>query len=291
VRRLSKNVYTEIYFRGCNPGFIQTNDGYVMIDSPQQPINAMQWRERMEENAPIRYLVNTEWHGDHIRGNAYFPHVTVIGQEKLAEGFEARVFGPMMGRNVEEMKEKTQKSDPDSAYLVGHPDFPPVNGPDITFKEEYTFHVGNHSFHCLHMPGHTHPQTCIHCPDEHVVFTGDNIFCGCKTFLEEADPWDWLASLDRIEALDVEWIVPGHGEPCHKDYLKVQRQIIENWLGAVGRMVDRGMTEDEAVAAELDIVAEIDPYPIGQRLFPFDQRLNEMNIRQIYRKIMARKAS
>ncbi len=72
MRRIGRNSFTEIYFAGCNPSFVETSDGYVMIDSPQQPIDAVRWREMLEEKAPIRYLINTEPHGDHIAGNAYF---------------------------------------------------------------------------------------------------------------------------------------------------------------------------------------------------------------------------
>ena len=71
MRRVGRNSFTEIYFAGCNPSFVETSDGYVMIDSPQQPIDAVRWREAMEEKAPIRYLINTEPHGDHIAGNAF----------------------------------------------------------------------------------------------------------------------------------------------------------------------------------------------------------------------------
>ena len=48
VRRVGPRSFTEVYFAGCNPSFVETNDGYVMIDSPQQPIDAVRWRERME---------------------------------------------------------------------------------------------------------------------------------------------------------------------------------------------------------------------------------------------------
>src|SRR5882724_7421450 len=88
MRKVGDNSFTEIYFAGCNPGVVETNDGYVMIDSPQQPIDAVRWRERLEEKAPIRYLINTEPHGDHISGNAYFPRVTVVGQVQLRECFD-----------------------------------------------------------------------------------------------------------------------------------------------------------------------------------------------------------
>src|SRR5438270_10675647 len=88
MRRVGPNGCTEIYFAGCNPSFIETSDGYVMIDSPQQPIDAVRWREQLEEKAPIRYLINTEPHGDHISGNAYFTNTTVVGQVKLQECFD-----------------------------------------------------------------------------------------------------------------------------------------------------------------------------------------------------------
>ena len=56
-------------------------------------------------------------------------------------------------------------------------------------------------------------------PDAGVVFTGDNVFHKCKTFIQEADPWQWLDTLNRIGQLDVEVIVPGHGEPCDKRFV------------------------------------------------------------------------
>ncbi len=45
MRRLSENSYAEFYWWGCNPGFITSRDGVVLIDTPQQPIDAMRWRE------------------------------------------------------------------------------------------------------------------------------------------------------------------------------------------------------------------------------------------------------
>jgi glyoxylase-like metal-dependent hydrolase (beta-lactamase superfamily II) len=290
MRRVGKNVYTEIYFWGCNPSFVETSDGYVMIDSPQQPRDALGWRERMEDKAPIRYLINTEWHGDHIVGNAYFPNVEVIGQRQLSEEFEAHIFSPM-SPTLEDKIARMKETDPDSVWLLGHPDYPLVNGPKRVFDETLTLNLGNHTFNCIHMPGHTHPQTSVHVPEEGVVFTGDNVFCGCKTFIQEGDPWLWLDSLKAIEALDVDVIIPGHGEPCTKAYLQKQGEIIQNWLGLVERSIERGMTEDEAATQPLDVERNLDPYPIGQRLFAMSAPLNQRNIRNIYKQMVARKAA
>ena len=99
----------------------------------------------------------------------------------------------------------------------------------------------------------------------------------------------WLEALDRIGRYDVEVIVPGHGEPCDRGYLKEQGEIIQNWLGLIEDYVRRGLTEEEALAQPLDIL-KLDPYPIGQRLFPLDPWLNERNVRNIYQYVAARQA-
>jgi len=283
MRRISRNAYTEIYFRGCNPSFVVTDDGVVMIDTPQQPIDAVRWREQILEHGPIRHLVNTEPHADHILGNAYYPGVEVAGQVELRSRYEQQV--PMM--TSPERTEAMKETDPDSVWLLQHPSYPP-NPPTRTFTDELTLHVGGHTFHCLHLPGHTSPQTAVHVPEEGVLFTGDNVFCRSKTFIQEADPWDWLAALRRIERFDVEVIVPGHGEPCDRSYVAEQAQVLQRWVDAVQRMVDRGMTEEEAVREPLDMAA-IDPYPLGQRLFSVFPHLDELNVRNLYARIVARK--
>lgn len=280
MRRVSPNVHAEIYFWGCNPGFLVTTEGVVMIDTPQQPIDAVRWRERLLEHGPIRYLINTEPHIDHIAGNAYFPDVEVIGQVGLQERYAQAV--PQM--TSAERLETIKQADPDSVWLFNHPSYPP-NPPLRTFTDELTLRVGNHTIRCIHLPGHTAPQTGVYLPEEGVLFTGDNIFHQCKTFIQEADPWQWLAALERIAAIDAAVIVPGHGEPCDRGYLREQAEIIEAWIGAVEDFVRRGLTEEEALK---EPAPAVDPYPIGQRLFPRSAAVDGMNVSNLYRRIVAR---
>jgi cyclase len=283
MRRVSEHVYTEIYFWGCNPGFLVTSEGVVMIDTPQQPIDAVRWRERIEEFGPIRYLINTEPHIDHISGNAYFPGVEVIGQEGMQERYEQAI--PQM--TSAERLEMIKQADPDSVWLFNHPAYPP-NPPSRTFTEELTLTLGGHTIQCIHLPGHTAPQTGVYLPEEGVLFTGDNIFHQVKTFIQEADPWQWLDALKRIEQIDARVIVPGHGEPCDRSYLQEQAAIIEAWIAAVEDFVRRGLTEEEALSQPAPAV---DPYPIGQRLFARSAAVDQMNVRNLYRRILARQAT
>jgi glyoxylase-like metal-dependent hydrolase (beta-lactamase superfamily II) len=280
---VSRSAWAEIYLWGCNPGFVATDDGVVMIDTPQQPIDAVRWRERMLEHGPIRHLINTEPHPDHILGNAYYPGVEVIAQDELADRYRQAVPSMTSDERLEAMK----TSDPDSVWLLAHPSFPP-NPPTRTFTHELTLGLGGHTFHLLRLPGHTSCQTAMHVPEEGVVFTGDNVFCRSKTFVQEADPWDWLASLERIRDLDVDTIVPGHGEPCDRSYLSEQAEILQRWIEAVERLVDRGLSEEEAVAEPLD-VGRIDPYPLAQRIFEVWKDLDRVNVRNLYRQIVARR--
>lgn len=282
MRRVSRSAYTEVYFWGCNPSFIVTSDGVVMIDTPQQPIDAVRWRERMLEHGPIRHLVNTEPHPDHILGNAYFPGVEVIGQVGLQARYQQAIPQMTSAERLEQMKQ----ADPDSVWLLNHPDYPP-NPPTRTFTDSLTLHVGDHEIQILHVPGHTAPQTAVYVPAEGIVFTGDNVFHKCKTWIQEADPWEWLAALRRIGDLDVEVIIPGHGEPCDRSYLPRQAEVIENWVGAIEGLVRRGLTEEEALRERLDAV-KLDPYPIGQRLFPREALVNQMIVSNLYRRISVR---
>lgn len=279
MRRVSDNVSAELLFWGCNPGFLTTSDGIFMIDTPQQPIDAMRWRERLLELGPIRYLVNTEPHGDHVMGNSYFPEAEVIGQRGMLERYEELI--PRM--TGEERLEAMKQSDPDSVWLLGHPSYPP-NPPTRLFDDELTIELGDHTIQILHTPGHTAPQTAVLTPQEGVIFTGDNVFCRVKTFIQEGDPWVWIETLERIRGLDFDVIVPGHGEPCDKSYLDEQSEIIAAWIGAVEDMVDRGLTLEEAIEQR----PPVDPYAIGQRLFAGQDRLNGRIIANLYPRVIAR---
>lgn len=279
MRQVSDHVFAEFFFWGCNPGYLVTSDGVFMIDTPQQPIDAMRWREHLEPLGPIRHLVNTEPHIDHIAGNAYFPGVEVIGQRGMLPRYEAMV--PRM--TGEERRKQLEVDDPNSSWLIAHPAYPP-NPPTRLFDHALTLTLGEQSIEIIHHPGHTPPQTSVWLPGEGVVFTGDNVFHHVKTFIQEADPWQWLESLEAIRALDPAVIVPGHGEPCTTDYLAEQGEIVEAWVAAVEEMVADGMTQEEAREQR----PAVDPYRIGQRLFPMEDALNARIIDNLYPRIMER---
>ena len=72
MKQVSSNVWVETETRGCNFGFVTTTDGIVMIDSPHKPSTAMWLKSEIAKRGLLRYIINTEPHGDHWTGNAFF---------------------------------------------------------------------------------------------------------------------------------------------------------------------------------------------------------------------------
>src|SRR5436309_749179 len=72
VEQLTKNVFVEVDTRRCDHGFVTTSEGVVLLDSPHLPSNALAWKAEVERRGTPRYLINTEPHGDHWTGNAFF---------------------------------------------------------------------------------------------------------------------------------------------------------------------------------------------------------------------------
>jgi len=88
MEQVTANVFTETKVRGCNPSYVTTSDGVVVIDTPQLPTRALAMREAAEHRGPIRYVINTEHHVDHIFGNYYFKGAgTVVHHQGVFDRF------------------------------------------------------------------------------------------------------------------------------------------------------------------------------------------------------------
>ena len=113
----------------------------------------------------------------------------------------------------------TDDPDGEAIFPTREDYFADPNKVHIVFNGDLTLRVGGHTFALLHTPGHTPGRIAVHIPEERVLFTGDTIFSECQTWLMGSNVTQWLSALDRISGLDVDWIVPGHGEVVTMDYI------------------------------------------------------------------------
>jgi len=268
MERISDSVYAETGFRGCNPGFVVTGEGVVMIDTPQMPGDALNWQTEIAKHGTVLYLINTEPHGDHFTGNCFFDG-TVVAHEGTRDAILAAA------ANVQQVKDRLAEAFPDLSSKLERFDYRP---PTITFSERMTLYVGDHTFHLIHMPGHTPYQVAVFIPEERVVFTSDNIFCRVQSFLQQALPYEWLDSLTQLEQLDADVLVPGHGAVCDRSYIPEMRSIIQSWIDAVKRAIADGLTVEEAQ----DRLTNIDPYTVESGIEEFSRQLPRINVARLY---------
>ncbi len=277
MEQVTANVLTETKLRGCNPSYVRTSDGVVIIDTPQLPTKAVAMRREAEAHGPIRYLINTEHHVDHIFGNYYFKGAgTVVHHQGVYDNF--MVVGPELDPFAY-AAEAIPTDDPDGAAIFPERDayYADPNKGGIVFTGDLTLRVGGHTFHLLHTPGHTPGQVAVHVPEERVVFTGDTVFSECQTWLMTSDVDQWIQALARIQALDVDWVIPGHGPVTTLRYLDTQRAMLLEWKTAVAVAVAKGWSREETI----ERVRFADRYPvdIGQEyMMDYIQTLNAASL-------------
>lgn len=281
MEKVTENVFAETKLRGCNPGFVVTSDGVVVIDTPQLPTYAVKMREEAEKHGPIRYLINTEHHVDHIFGNYFFRGAgTVISHIEVYKEF-MKVTPEI--NPYEYAKEALPTDDPEGEALCPNEKtyFADMNKPTITFDGNMTLRVGNTTFEMIYTPGHTLGQIAVYIPEERVMFTGDTIFHGCQTWHYASDIETWIKSLEVLKSLDVDYIVPGHGPVCDKREIDVQKAFLYEWIAAVGVCVSKGMTKAECVQS----ITFKDRFPvdIGQE-YMIDHVI-ENNVSALYDKL------
>lgn len=248
MQQVSTHVWVETGYRGCNVGAIASDEGIAMVDSPMYPSDATRWRQAALAWGIPRYLIHTEHHVDHIISDFLFPEATVVGQRYVRED--------MATTDTNYVHQRVREQDlPGVPFMKNYR----MRLPSITFDSEMDIHLGNLHLQVLSLPGHCRGETAIYVPQERVAFVGDNVFHKVQTFLHQALPEEWLQSLDRIAQLDVDVIVPGHGEICDKSYLPEQRAFIQEWIDTIKRAIAQGWTREEAKQR----ISFKDRYPMG----------------------------
>ncbi len=278
MEKVTDNIFAETKIRGCNPGYVVTSDGVVVIDTPQLPTHAVKMRKEAEKYGPIRYLINTEHHVDHILGNYYFRGAgTVISHIETYRGF--MVVYPEINPYAY-AKEAIPKDDPEGEAIFPDEDtyFANPNKPTITFEGNMTIRLGNHTFELLSTPGHTPGQLAVYIPEERVVFTGDTIFNKCQTWHYKSDLDLWLKSLELLKSLDVDYIVPGHGPVCTKEAIDVQRAFILEWITAVAVGISKGWSKEECIKN----ISFLDRFPVDIGQEYMGEHVTTHNVSALY---------
>ena len=209
-----------------NAGFVATGDGVVVVDALGSPTLAGELIDEIRRltKEPIRYVIVTHYHADHIYGLQAFKAAgaTIIAH---AEGREylnsetARLRLEASRQDLFPWIDETTKLVPADRWLD---------------QEQTTLHVGALDFVIRHVgPAHTPEDLVVYVPQRGVLFAGDLVFRGRIPFVGEADSERWIASLNKLIEIKPRIMIPGHGpmstEPLTdleltRDYLQYLRK-------------------------------------------------------------------
>ena len=204
-----------------NSAFVVTDDGVVVIDALGSPAlaNELIGEIRRVTRQPIRYVIVTHFHADHIYGLQAFKAAgaTVIAHPAAKEYLGSET----AQRRLEASRLELAPWVDAQTRLV-----PADRWLDA---EESTLRVGSFDFVVRHVgPAHTPEDLVVFLPRRSVLFAGDLVFRGRIPFVGQADSRQWIASLARLMEFDAKIMVPGHG-PLSED-AKTDLQMTRDYL-------------------------------------------------------------
>lgn len=259
-------------FADANSTVIVTEREAIVVDVPGRPERAAELVARIAEltGKPVRYLVLTHWHGDHAQLAGLllerFPELEIVAHPSLVDDLPGRT-APALAAEADELAtaieaaERRQRSGLSEQGEPLRPEESEELGAALERARERlrilrqtqivrpTLLVPNHlvlrrdglELRISHLPGHTEGDLVVLLPRERVIITGDLL--DAIPFAGHGDLGRWIASLDALERLDFDTVVPGHGDLLHgKEHLRLVRDFLRSIRDQVEGLVADGVT-------------------------------------------------
>ena len=247
VERLADGVYLYTY-NVHRSLFIVTGDSVLATD-PQSAQAAERYVQEIRKitSAPIRYLVYSHHHGDHVSGGATFgDDVVIVGHRNIVDHLS-----------------------PDSAVA-------PL---DVTFEERASILLGDLEIQLIYPgPSETDSSIIVYVPARRVAFMVDAVSVRTVPWrnMADANPFDWIEALRYLDALDFDILAPGHGPTGSKAHVAEYIRYMTDLVDAVRQRMDRGESLEQ-----MQENLELAQYADWTR---YDQHF-ELNIEGVYREL------
>ncbi|HEY1446953.1 MAG TPA: MBL fold metallo-hydrolase [Caulobacteraceae bacterium] len=253
-----------------NAGLIVDQGESLLVDTlfdvplTREMLAAMK-RAEPRAAATIDVLVNTHHNGDHCFGNECCEGAEIIAHTLAREAMIHE--GP---RGLARLMETAPQMGEAGAYftrIFGAFDFKGVTQtlPTTTFETEITRRVGGKTVHITHVgPAHTPGDALVHVPADKLVFTGDILFIEGHPIMWEGPVGNWIAACDRIMAMDVETVVPGHGPITGKRGVAAVRDYLSYVRDEAKKRFDADLSAFDA-ARDIDM-SDYDSWGDGERI-------------------------
>jgi glyoxylase-like metal-dependent hydrolase (beta-lactamase superfamily II) len=276
---------TDNRYNDCNTLIVEARDYVIVVDAQESraDVQAIIDFAKNTVGKPVRYLINTHWHGDHTQGNtlyleAFGEQLTILGHETQAEDIPERAATSHAERvaelqqqlpaareqlskgikldgsrfTEEELATQTARVDRAEAWLEGNRDVT-FSGPTMTIDKAQTVDAGDATFTVYPQRGHTRGDLLVHFPRQRLLAAGDLV--DVMPYSGHGYPREWLAALQFVDTLDFAIVVPGHG-PALTDRLLIANLIdyFESLTVQVSTLAAEGM-DLGAIRQAIDLAA------------------------------------
>lgn len=285
---------------GSNAAVIVNEEDVVVVDTHYTPSAARALLAEIKKltDKPVRYVINTHWHNDHVQGNqTYFnvfpgevefishhatredilkkaipsvaeqlntlPQQIAQAEQRLATGTDAA------GNPLTEEQKAEQRAalDRQKRYLEELRQIQ-ISLPTLTFDRSLVLHKGARDIHMLFFrKGHTRGDVVVWLPKERVLVTGD-LLTAALPFPRDSYPSEWVGTLEAMGRLEFDQIIPGHGPVQQgKEHLNLVASVLASVVEQVRAAVSRGLSlEDTKKAVNVE--------QFRQRITSGQERLN-----------------
>ena len=216
----------------ANTGFVIGDDSVAVIDTTEstnaggnfdtEPAQLLLAAIRKLTSLPVRFVINTHYHLDHVGGNAVFVKAgAVVLSHHNVRGWIHSENLRMFGKDIK------------SEQKVFIEALPP---PTVTYDQIVDLYLGSRRIRLQSFPGHTGGDSVVLIPDAKVVFTGDLFWRNIQPNLIDASTGDWIDTLDTLLKNEAgTTFVPGHGEvgttldvATFREYLATLRKLVSD---------------------------------------------------------------
>ena len=240
------NVYM-LAGAGGNLGVCVGKDGVLLIDSEYEGLtDKVIDAVKAISDQPIRFVINTHWHFDHVGGNVKLAEAgaVIVAHEKVRTRMGSEQYLLGIGRKV--------------------PPSPRAALPRVTYTERLKFHWNGDEVTILHAePAHTDGDSLVLFPKANVLHMGDIYFASGYPFIDinaGGSIEGMIKGVDQALALvnDETKIIPGHGPLSDVSGLRTYRAMLVTVRDRVRALVEQGKSREEAIASKLtaDLDAE-----------------------------------
>jgi cyclase len=236
ITKIAGNVYMidgTGGFAGGNIGVSVGDDGILIVDDQYAPLaDKIQAALKGVTDKPVRFVLNTHFHGDHTSGNQYWgQHATIIAHDNV--------------------RTRLATGNPDPNPDKHRDPAPKVALPVITFNNTATVHINGEDIRAVHFPhGHTDGDAVVWFTQSNVVHMGDDFFNGVFPFIDIDSGGSVQGLMKNIEEIIPQLkadtkIIPGHGPLANVDDLKKFLAFLKDSNAIVAAGVKQGKTLDQ----------------------------------------------